>query len=282
MSMPMSMPDASAMSSTVDLGTPMSREGSGTSWMPDATPVYGHMWNRGNDMEMTHGALFLRYIDTGSARGDHRIVAPGWLMYMRTHRLSPRTQLGLRAMLTPDFATVGGSGYPELFQTGEKHGAARALHDTQHPHDLFSELALTYSARLSQKYSASLYAGYPGEPALGPPTYMHRPLAYDYAAAPIGHHWEDATHVSFGVLTAGLASTKFRLEGSSFTGAEPNEIRTNFDPVPSRLDERAGFVESKSFSLRPNLGRFPQELRGAHAVNGCAPQHGLRTLRTAD
>lgn len=60
---------------------------------------------------------------------------------------------------------------------------------------------------------------------------MHRELGYDYAPAPIGHHWQDATHIQFGVITAGLAGTKFKLESSTFTGREPNEIRTNFAPI---------------------------------------------------
>lgn len=226
--MQMDMLDPARMPSVTDAGSPMTREGSGTSWMPDAGPMYGNMRMRGGDMEMTHYALFLRYLDTGSARGDRRVVAPGWWMYMRTHPLSPNSQLGVRLMVTPDAATVGGSGYPELFQTGESwHG--RPLHDTQHPHDLVSELAATFSSRIGPQSSVFFYAGYPGEPALGPPAYMHRALAYDYASAPIGHHWEDATHITFGVLTAGVTAHKFKFEGSAFTGSEPDSVRTNFD-----------------------------------------------------
>jgi hypothetical protein len=67
---------------------------------------------------------------------------------------------------------------------------------------------------------------------------MHRPIAYDFAAAPIGHHWQDATHITFGVLTAGVASSKLKLEASMFTGREPNEARYNFDPA--RLDSHSG------------------------------------------
>jgi hypothetical protein len=244
MAMDSSDMDPTMMPSITDVGTPMTREGSGTSWMPDAVTMYGRMWSRGDDMGMTHGALWLRYADVGSSRGEQKISLPSWWMYMRAHPTSPGAQLGFRTMLSADFLGVGGGGYPLLFQTGEEW-RERPLHDVQHPHDLISELSLTYSGQLGDRHSAYLYVGYPGEPALGPPTFMHRPIAYDYAPAPLGHHWEDATHITFGVVTASVASTKFKLEGSTFTGREPNQARTNFDPV--HLDSY-----SERFSWNPN------------------------------
>ncbi|MBV8748349.1 MAG: hypothetical protein JO103_01410 [Candidatus Eremiobacteraeota bacterium] len=230
MRMDMSALDPGTMPSTTDVGTPMTREGSGTSWMPDADTLYARMDACGDDMEMTHGALWGRFVHTATPRGADALVAPGWFMVMRSHPTSPGAQLGVRMMFTPDPFSVGGQGYPLLFQTGEQW-RDQPLHDFQHPHDLIAELSLTYSGQLGKAHSAFLYVGYPGEPALGPPAYMHRPIAYDLAAAPVGHHWEDATHITFGVVTAGVASTKFKLEASAFTGREPNEARYNFDPV---------------------------------------------------
>ena len=46
------------MHSTIDLADPMSREGSGTSWLPDSSPMYGKMFMFGEDMLMLHGAIF--------------------------------------------------------------------------------------------------------------------------------------------------------------------------------------------------------------------------------
>jgi hypothetical protein len=227
------------MPAVTDLGVPMSREGSGTAWLPDSSTTFGHMSMSGDNMLMTHGAGFVRYSDTFSDRGTRTLNAPDWYMAMGTHPLSPASQLGARIMVTSDFATVGGFGYPELFQTGESyHG--KPLHDHQHPHDLFSEAALTYSTQMSRDASAFVYVGYPGEPALGPPTYMHRLIAYDMPDAPIGHHWEDSTHITFGVVTAGLTLKNVRFEASTFTGREPNEIRTNFDPIS--LDSVSGRI----------------------------------------
>jgi len=207
------------------------------------------------DMLMLHGAAMPRYISTGSRRGDRRADAPNWLMGMFSHPLSVSSQIGVRAMLSADPLTEGGAGYPLLYQTGESWHH-QPLHDHQHPHDLVSELAVSYSHLLGRGKSAFLYAGYPGEPALGPPTYMHRLLAYDLADAPIGHHWQDAAHITFGVATAGLnVGSRVKLEGSVFTGREPDENRSSFDKP--RFDSHSGRV-----SVNPNADNALQASYG--------------------
>ncbi len=218
----------------------MSQEASGTAWLPSSTPVYGKMFMLKGNMLMLHGAVMPRYTDVGSKRGDRRFDAPNWLMGMFSHPLTPRSQLGLRAMLSLDPVTEGGYGYPLLFQTGETW-RRQPLHDRQHPHNFQSELSATYSRLLGGGRSLSLYLADPGEPALGPPTYMHRLLAYDLADAPLGHHWQDATHIQFGVATAGLNfGSRVKLEASQFTGREPDENRWSFQKA--RFDSTSGRV----------------------------------------
>jgi hypothetical protein len=56
----------------------------------------------------------------------------------------------------------------------------------------------------------------------------------DNPTAPLSHHWQDATHVSFGVLTGGVFTRRWQLEGSAFNGREPDENRWDFDPI--RID----------------------------------------------
>lgn len=235
----------SSMPSSVDLNDPMSQEASGTAWLPSSTPMYGKMVMLKSNMLMLHGAVMPRYTDVGSKRGDRRFDAPNWFMGMFSHPLTPSSQLGLRAMLSLDPVTEGGYGYPLLFQTGETwHG--QPLHDRQHPHNFQSELSATYSRLLGGGKSAFVYLADPGEPALGPPTYMHRLLAYDLADAPIGHHWQDATHIQFGVATAGINfGSRLKFEASQFTGREPDENRWSFQKA--RFDSSSGRV-----SLNPN------------------------------
>ena len=78
------------------------------------------------------------------------------------------------------------------------------LIDRQHPHDFFMELSASESQNSGREGSVFLYAGLPGEPAFGPPAFMHRAAIMDLPEAPISHHWLDSTHISFGVVTAGL------------------------------------------------------------------------------
>ncbi len=96
-------------------------------------------------------------------------------------------------------------------QSGEEY-QGRPLHDRQHPHDAFMELGASYRRPLTGDVGFSLYAAPVGEPALGPTAFIMRPSAMDNPVAPIGHHWQDATHVSFGVVTAGLFTKRWTLE----------------------------------------------------------------------
>jgi hypothetical protein len=243
-----------SMRSSVDIADPMSREGSGTSWLPDSTPMYGRMFMFGDDMLMLHGAIFPRYTNMSTPRGDDRIDAPNWIMAMYSHPFGQSAQIGGRLMMSLDPLTEGGRGYPLLFQTGESWHD-QPLHDRQHPHDLFDELSISYSQAFDAGLSAYLYFGYPGEPALGPPTFMHRPSAMDDPDAPIGHHWQDSTHVTFGVATAGLVWRNVKTEGSIFTGREPDEDRYNFDqPQFDSYSGRISWNPTQNLALQVSYG----------------------------
>src|SRR5437016_4791068 len=235
------------MRSSIDLAEPMSREGSGTSWLPDSSPMYARMFMFDDNMLMLHGAIFPRYTNVSTRRGDDRIDAPNWFMAMFSHPLGESTQIGARLMMSLDPLTEQGRGYPLLFQTGESWNG-QPLHDRQHPHDLFDELSLSLSQKFDRDLSAYFYFGYPGEPALGPPTFMHRLSAMDDPDAPIAHHWQDSTHVTFGVATAGLQWRNVKIEGSIFTGREPDENRYDFDRP--RFDSFSGRI---SWNPTPDL-----------------------------
>jgi hypothetical protein len=250
------------MASSLNLADPMSRESSGSSWVPDSTPMYSWMRMFGDDMLMLHGAIFPRYVNTNTLRGDDRIDAPNWFMAMYSHPFNENAQLGFRGMMSLDLLTEGGRGYPLLFQTGETWDG-QALHDRQHPHDLFDELSLSYSQKFGPDFSAYLYLGYPGEPALGPPAFMHRLSAMDNPDAPISHHWQDSTHITFGVVTVGMVWRDFKIEGSNFTGREPDEVRYDFDePKMDSFSGRLSWNPTKNVALQVSHGYLhsPEEL----------------------
>lgn len=203
--------------------------GSGTSWMPGTTPPYMLMYNLSEKQHlMLHANVALRYLMFDSPRAENTFSAPNWIMSSLDNRLTPGDVLSLRVMMSIDRLTEGGDGYPLLFQTGETW-QGEPLVDKQHPHDLFGELAVMYRHDFSSDWTMKLYAGLPGEPALGPTAFFHRASAMSNPDAPLGHHWQDATHISFGVLTAALAWRNIRIEGSTFNGTEPDEDRYGFD-----------------------------------------------------
>jgi hypothetical protein len=214
-----------------------SREGSGTSWQPEAAPHAGfHLADTGDWMVMLHARLLGALDSQSGPRGDSMGFATGMAMGMASRDLANGGTLGFRAMLSLD-PFMGRRGYPLLLASGETADDVSHLVDRQHPHDLVMEVSTSYSQPLSQSDSLFLYAGYPGEPALGPGAYMHRPSALDNPMTPISHHWLDSTHIAFGVVTAGWVHEAWKVEVSQFTGREPDQHRFDFDSA--RFDSTA-------------------------------------------
>jgi hypothetical protein len=139
---------------------------------------------------------------------------------------------------------IGGS--PQLFQTGESYlltvnGVENRipLVNAQHPHDLFMGLGATY--RIERGRVASFFgADLVGSPPLGPTAFMHRDSARDNPQVPLTHHYMDSTHISAGVVRAGITFQGVTLEAGVFGGEEPDEHRTNIGRP--RLDSYAGRV----------------------------------------
>ena len=245
--------EGAAMSHAFSLNLPMNRNGSGTAWLPDASPMYGQMYHASKWMFMLHGNLFARYnhqdFTNKGSRGGDKIDAPNWLMFMGQRKVGRKGLFHFSSMLSLD-AVFGGDGYPLLFQSGEAY-KGRPLIDRQHPHDLFSELSVSYTYAFNNKLDVFVYAGYPGEPAIGPVAFMHRPSALFNPDAPITHHWLDATHITFGVATLGVRYDQFKLEFSSFTGREPDEKRYDFDkPRFDSRSARLSFNPTKNWALQ--------------------------------
>ena len=240
---------------------PMEREASGTSWQPDSTPTEGMHVMKKDWMLMLHGFADTVYDHQGGPRGDSKFFGPTMIMFMAQRTLGSGT-LGLRSMLSADPATVGKSGYPLLLQTGEALNGDPLI-DRQHPHDLFMELAASYSLRFSDEGSVFAYFGLPGEPALGPPAFMHRFSGADIPEAPISHHWLDSTHITFGVGTLGVVWKTIKLEGSTFRGREPDEDRWDIErPKFDSYSGRVSWNPKGDWALQASRGRLdePEEL----------------------
>jgi hypothetical protein len=189
-----------------------------------------------------------------------------WLMGMVQHQVLGGQFTGRLMLSAEPFTTGGKDGYPILLQTGELVNG-QPLHDRQHPHDLFMELAATYAHALSGWLATEIYAAAAGEPALGPVAFPHRYSALPNPFAALGHHWQDSTHISFGVLTAGLYTREWKLEGSWFNGKEPDENRYDFDFGSfDSYSLRLSFNPSNEWSFQVSYGYLPSPEQHAPGV----------------
>ena len=263
----MDMGAVSGMAMSGSLGAyPMNREASGTSWQPEVSaPGAGMgdmlMKRAGGWMLMGHVQLDAVYDDQGGKRGDDKGFVAGMIMGMASHPLAGGV-VSFRGMVSPD-PFMGKSGYPLLLATGETADGKTHLVDRQHPHDLVAELGIAYSHPISNDLSGFLYVAPVGEPALGPPAFMHRTSGMDSPEAPITHHWLDSTHITYGVVTTGLVEGPYKLEISGFRGREPDQHR--FDIESPKLDSiavRATWNPSERWSLQASYGHLksPEQL----------------------
>ena len=235
----------------------MTREGSGTSWLPDASPMYAIQGRKGEWQLMAHENVFIQFLHESSGRGDDQFGSINWLMGSAQRRVG-RGRLQLRGMVSAEPGTIRGCGYPDLLATGESCRGDQ-IHDRQHPHDLFMEISALYDAPLTGQTRWQLYGALSGEPALGPVGYPHRISAMPNPIAPISHHWLDSTHITYGVITAGVFGARWKAEASVFNGREPDDQRTNLDW--GKLDStsaRIWFLPSARWAIQASVGKLTE------------------------
>jgi len=185
---------------------------------------------------MDLGVARLAFNGQGGASGRKGAESSNWNMFHASRDLWGG-HLSLMAMNSLEPATFPAAGSPELFQTGEEY-RGKALVDRQHPHDFFMNLSATWRRQIADRSAVWVQLAPIGEPALGPTAFMHRASAGENPTAPLGHHWQDSTHIAFDVITAGWGWKALLLEGSVFHGAEPDEHRWNIEAGP--LDSVSG------------------------------------------
>ena len=242
------------------------REVSGTSWQPDDTPMYGVGRTLGTWEVMVHGTAFAQILFEPGDRhrtggfSDRQVSSVNWLMAV-ARRPAGNGRVGVRAMGSVEPWTVADCGFINLLATGEVC-EGDTIHDRQHPHDLVMELAADYDAPLTGSLRWQMYGGLAGEPALGPAGFPHRLSAMPNPVAPIGHHWLDSSHVTFGLVTAGVYDDRWKAEMSVFNGREPDANRADLDLGPlDSISGRLTLLPASSVALQISAGH----LEGAEA-----------------
>jgi hypothetical protein len=195
---------------------------------------------------MQDGVVFATFNSQGGTRGKQDFISQNWWMGMASRAVG-RSTLTLTGMLSLEPATAGDRGYAEIFQVGETFDGA-PLVDYQHPHDFLMQLSAVFRLPLNERTALRFFAAPVGEAGVGPPAFMHRRSAAENPTAPLTHHSFDSTHITMGVLGAGVDAGPISIDGSVFHAREPDEQRWDImDPGP--LDSWATRI-----SLRPLRG----------------------------
>lgn len=248
------MPGMSGMSGMNDAGMYLMNMASGTSTNPDSWSMPMLMRSAGPWSLMFMGQAFLVDTQQSGPRGGDKLYSTNAFMFSASHSLGGGSLL-LQSMFSLEALTIADRRYPELFQTGET-AYGRPLSDAQHPHNFLMGLGVQYAHSLGGNMLQVYYAPV-GDPALGPVAYPHRASAAELPQAPLGHHWQDSTHISGNVATVALKRAWFRLEASGFHGAEPGENRWQ---IPwGGMDSWSGrlsLVPSGNWKFQASAGRI--------------------------
>jgi hypothetical protein len=195
-----------------------------------------------------------------------QVESTNWLMLGAT-RTTARTRLTLVGMASAEPWTLRRLGSAQVFQAGETLDDL-PLRDYQHPHDLLMAAEVRFDWQPSDRHGMFVAAGLVGSPALGPTPFMHRTSASLHPTAPLSHHMLDSTHITHGVVTAGVAAGAWTAEASLFRGREPDEDRVALELGP--LDSLAGRLgwQRDGFRVQVSAARVhePEALEPGDAV----------------
>lgn len=159
-------------------------------------------------------------------RDFHQFESANWLMAAAS-RATAGGRLRLHAMFSFEPFTLRDLGSAQVFQTGETFGGAPLI-DYQHPHDLVMNLSAAFERPMGRA-TLLLGGGLVDAPVLGPTAFMHRASANLHPTAPLSHHQLDSSHITPGVVSAGVRAGAWQVDASAFRGREPDEDRLDVD-----------------------------------------------------
>jgi hypothetical protein len=202
------------------------------------------------------GVLFLTFNQQGGVRGSRDWRSQNWLMASVAHPVHSGRLL-LSAMASSEPFTVGAGGYAEILQVGDAYKGLVNT-DRQHPHELFSQLAVGWAQPVAET-TVTFMAAPVGEASLGPPAFMHRASASENPVAPLSHHILDSTHVASSVVAGRVDGARWSAELSAFHGREPDEKHygLDFGPLDS-WSARVWLRPTASWTLQASHGFLKQ------------------------
>ncbi len=274
------MPGMTSMSTMNGAETLLMSQASGTSMNPRSWPIPMRMISFRGWSLMFMGTAFLVETQQSGLRGRDKLYSPNWFMFGAAHPVG-RGSFMFQLMTSLEPATITNRSYPELFETGET-AYGKPLVDEQHPHNLIMGLGFSYAYPLGENTFAEVYFAPVGDPALGPVAFPHRDSASELPEAPLGHHWEDSTHIADEVVTAAITHKFIRLEASGFYGTEPGENRwiIQYGPINS-WSTRLSLFPAKNWMAQVSVGRLdhPEREAPGDVVRATASLHYSRPMQ---
>ena len=123
-------------------------------------------------------------------------------------------------------------------------------------------LSVQYAHSLDRDTMLQFYYAPVGDPALGPVAFPRRASAAEIPQAPIGHHWQDSTHIADNVATVAVRHKWLRVEASGFYGSEPDENRWNIDwGGMNSYSARVSVAPTQSWMAQVSAGRLTKPER---------------------
>jgi len=241
-------------------GMMLMNQASGTGENPQAWPMPMRMFKLGTWQTMLMANAFIVDTQQSGPRGGDKFYSPNWFMAAAEHQVGKGAFM-VNLMLSLDPATVTDRRFPELFQTGET-AFGRPITDGQHPHNFIMSLGFNYARPITENTTLQFYFAPVGDPALGPVAFPHRASASELVSAPLGHHWQDSSHIADEVITVGVTHKIVRLEASGFYGSEPGENRWIIQTGPiNSWSTRFSVFPTKNWLAQVSVGRLTQPER---------------------
>ena len=262
-----------------DAGMYLMNMASGTGLNPQSWPMPMLAPRAGSWNLMFMGQGYLINTQQSGPRGGDKLYAPNWFMGSAEHAVGKGSFM-FQTMLSLDPATITNRRYPLLFQTGET-AYGKPLTNAQHPHDFLMGIGAHYAHPLGKSTMLHLYYAPIGDPALGPVAFPHRASAFELPQAPLGHHWQDSTHIASNVATVAIKHKWIRLEASGFYGTEPNENRWNIDWGPmNSYSGRVSVFPAKNWMAQVSAGKLtaPEPHQEGDIVRTTASLHYTRAV----
>ncbi|MHB8527008.1 MAG: hypothetical protein ACYDD2_12725 [Candidatus Acidiferrales bacterium] len=255
--------------------------GTGMNPLSSVMPMRMGMAGKWNFGFMANG--FFTDIQQSGPRGGDKLYSTNVFMGSAQHAAG-RGSFLFDVMLSAEPATITKREYPLLFQTGEA-AFGKPIENGQHPHNLVMALGLHYARPAGYNTVLEAYFAPVGDPALGPVAFPHRASAAELPEAPIGHHWEDSSHIAYEVATVGVKHKIVRLELSGFHGAEPNENRWNIGAgAMDSWAARFSIFPTPNWTAQVSVGRLthPEALQPGDIVRTTVSVAYSRPMGGAD